>query len=59
MLIGYVRCWYQFCTSDFDPWGKRETIYLVGIATGLGGVIGYFDIDEGKEQMLNATPAQK
>lgn len=43
-VIGEVRCIYQFFTSDFEPIGKREVFYGIAAVTGVGVVVGYFDI---------------
>lgn len=43
-IFGYGRCIYKFCKCDFESSYKAEVIYGVGVFTGLGVVIGYFNI---------------
>lgn len=45
-FIGYVRCIYKFVNCDFNPIGKAEIVYGVGSVTGIGGIVGYFDIED-------------
>lgn len=46
LLVGEVRCIYKMLTCNWEPIGKAEVIYTVGTFTGLGGIIGYFDIED-------------
>jgi len=46
LLIGYCRCVYKLCSSDFKAPYKAEVIYGVGTVTGLGVLIGWFDIQD-------------
>lgn len=43
-VVGYVRCVVKFVQCDFAPSYKAEVIYGAGVFTGLGGVVGWFDI---------------
>ncbi len=52
-IVGYVRCWYRFCTSDFDPINKREIVYGIGCSTGTGVIIGFLDIEDSKPSTPN------
>lgn len=45
-LYGEVRCIYKACTCNWEPIGKAEVIYTVGTFTGLGCMIGYFNIQD-------------
>ena len=45
-IIGEVRCIYQFFTSDFKPSYKREMIYGFSAITGIGSVVGWFNIPD-------------
>lgn len=45
LIIGEIRCYYQFFTSDFKPSYKREIIYGIGLV-GPGAVIGWFNIPD-------------
>lgn len=44
--IGEIRCIYKFIQCDFKPSYKAEVIYGVGIFTGFGCVLGYFNFGE-------------
>ena len=46
VIVGEVRCIYKMCTCNWEPVGKAEVLYTVGSFTGLGMVIGYFDIED-------------
>ena len=46
LLFGEVRCIYKMVTCNWEPVGKAEVIYTLGTFTGLGCVIGYFDIKD-------------
>lgn len=43
VIIGYVMNVVKFCKCDFEPSYKAEIIYGIGIPTGLGGILGWFD----------------
>lgn len=45
-LIGYAMNVYKLCKSDFEPSYKREIIYGIGTVTGLGAIIGWFNIED-------------
>lgn len=49
LIIGEIRCIYQFFTSDFEPSYKRELIYGFSALTGVGSVVGWFNIPDTKE----------
>ncbi len=44
--IGYVRGIVKFAKCDFKAPYKAEIVYGVGIATGLGCFIGWFNIPD-------------
>jgi hypothetical protein len=46
LVIGEVRCIYKMCRCNWEPIGKAEIIYTVGTFTGLGCLIGYFNITD-------------
>jgi len=48
-LIGYVRCVVKFIQCDFEEPHRAEVIYGVGTFTGIGAVIGWFNINDDKE----------
>lgn len=45
-LVGEVKCIVKAVKCNWEPIGKAEIFYTVGAATGLGAVIGYFDIED-------------
>lgn len=45
-IIGEIRCIYKMFKCNWEPIGKAEVIYTVGTFTGLGTVIGYFNIQD-------------
>ncbi len=48
LFIGEVMCIYKAINSDWNPIGKREIVYTGAALTGLGCVVGYMDIQDGK-----------
>ena len=48
-FIGYVKCVIKFVKCDFEPSYKAEAIYGVGCFTGLGGIIGWVDVQDEKK----------
>lgn len=45
-LIGEIRCIYKAFTCNWEPVGKAEVIYTVSACTGLGAVVGWFNIED-------------
>lgn len=45
-FIGYIICIVKFVNSDFKPSYKRELIYGISLATGVGGITGYLNIED-------------
>ena len=45
-LIGEVRCIYKAINCNWEPIDKAEIIYSGAFVTGLGAVIGWFDIED-------------
>jgi len=48
-IIGEIMCIVKFCKSDFEPSYKREAIYGISCITGIGCIVGYFDIPDTKK----------
>ncbi len=46
VLIGEIRCIYKMCMCNWEPIGKAEVFYTVGTFTGLGSIIGWFNIED-------------
>lgn len=46
LIFGEIRCIYKMVTCNWEPVGKAEVIYTIGSFTGLGSVIGYFNIED-------------
>lgn len=45
-IIGYVMDVVKLIRSDFKAPYKREVLYGIGAVTGLGAIIGWFDISD-------------
>jgi len=45
-LVGEIRCIYKACNCNWEPIGKAEIIYTAAAFTGLGAVVGWFDIKD-------------
>lgn len=45
-IVGQVFCVVKFINSDFKPSYKREIVYGVSFLTGIGSVVGYFNIPD-------------
>ena len=45
-LVGEVKCIYKAATCNWQPIGKAEVFYTVSAFTGLGVVVGYFNIQD-------------
>jgi len=43
---GWIRCIYKAVNCNWEPIGKAEVIYTAGALTGLGCIIGWFDIED-------------
>ena len=48
LIAGEVQCIYKAINSDWEPIGKREIIYTASAVCGLGAIVGWFDIPDGK-----------
>ncbi len=46
LLVGEVRCIYKCFTCNWEPIGKAEAVYTISACTGLGAVVGYFNIED-------------
>ena len=45
-LVGEVLCIYKAIKCNWEPVGKAEIIYTGAAVTGLGAIVGYFDIED-------------
>lgn len=45
-FCGYVRCIYKAMNCNWEPVGKAEVIYTAAIFTGIGGIVGWFNIED-------------
>jgi hypothetical protein len=45
-IIGEIKCIYKMVNCDWDPIGKAEVIYTLGTFTGMGAVVGWFNIED-------------
>lgn len=46
LIIGEIRCVYKAITCNWEPIGKAEIIYTGSALTGLGCVVGWFNIED-------------
>lgn len=46
LLIGEIRCIYKACNCNWEPIGEAEVVYTVSACTGLGGIVGWFNIKD-------------
>lgn len=42
-IMGYISCVINFLSCDFEAPYKGETLYGIGIFTGLGIILGWFN----------------
>lgn len=42
-ITGYISCIINFLSCDFESPYKGETLYGIGIFTGLGIILGWFN----------------
>lgn len=45
-IVGEIKCIIKMVQCNWEPIGKAEVIYTVGVFTGTGAVIGYLDIED-------------
>ena len=45
-LVGEVLCIYKAINCNWEPVGKAELVYTGAALTGLGAIVGYFDIED-------------
>ncbi len=45
-LIGEIRCIVKMIQCNWEPIGKAEIVYTVGSVTGIGAIIGWFNIED-------------
>ena len=43
IITGYISCIINFLSCDFEAPYKGETLYGIGIFTGLGIILGWFN----------------
>lgn len=46
LVIGEIRCIYKALTCNWEPIGKAEVVYTGAALTGLGSIIGWFNIED-------------
>jgi len=49
-IVGEVMCITKCINSDWEPSYKREIIYGASALTGIGSVVGYFNIPDVKKE---------
>ena len=45
-LIGEVLCIYKAVKCNWNPIGKAEIFYTAAACSGLGAIVGWFDIED-------------
>ena len=45
-IFGEIRCIYKAVTCNWEPIGKAEVVYTVSALTGLGSIVGWFNIED-------------
>ena len=45
-LVGEVKCIIKAINCNWEPVGKAEIVYTGASLTGLGGIVGYMDIQD-------------
>jgi hypothetical protein len=45
-LAGEIQCVYKAVKCNWNPIGKAEVIYTVSACTGLGAIVGWFNIKD-------------
>lgn len=46
LLFGELRCIYKAISCNWEPVGKAEIIYTGAAISGLGVIVGYFNIED-------------
>jgi hypothetical protein len=46
LIFGELRCFYKMVKCNWDPIGKAEIVYTAAAFTGLGCIVGYFNIKD-------------
>jgi hypothetical protein len=46
LLFGEIRCIYKAANCNWDPIGKAEIFYTASAFTGIGVIVGYFNIED-------------
>lgn len=46
IIVGEVKCIYKAINCNWEPVGKAELVYTIGIFTPVGFIIGYIDIED-------------
>lgn len=45
-IVGEVKCIKKAINANWEPAGKSAIVYTVAACTGLGSIVGYFDIKD-------------
>jgi len=46
VIVGEIKCIIKAVNCNWEPVGKAEVIYTIGVFTGAGAIIGYIDIKD-------------
>lgn len=50
MVLGEIQCIVKAIKSDWETVGKREIIYTASFLTGIGSIVGWFNIEDSVER---------
>jgi len=45
-LVGEVKCIIKAINCNWEPIGKAEVVYTASVFTGLGCIVGWFNIED-------------
>ncbi len=46
LIVGEVKCIIKALQCNWEPIGKAEAVYTVASITGVGAIVGYFDVED-------------
>ncbi len=46
MFVGEIKCIYKAFNCNWEPIGKAEVVYTIAACTGVGSIVGWFNIKD-------------
>lgn len=46
LFIGEIKCIIKVVNCNWEPIGKAEVVYTVAACTGVGGIVGWMNIQD-------------